>query len=221
MARWSRCDDIVVLDLYFRADRQQLQSSDSEVTRLSRLIGKTPASVQLKMANYQGIDPRRSGGLGQGSRQSREVWAEFAHDEQRLRRVAAACRNSLRRRGGVVSNQDDSLESSLTQVMNDGGGNNRWSHCDNLLALELYVSNGRLHLSDDDERVKELSILIGKSTRSVSMKTLNFQWIDPERSGGLSRPSRQSVQIWNELAHNEQGLREAAAICKSEAKQKR
>lgn len=219
MARWSRCDDIVVLDLYFKADRQQLQSSDPEVTRLSRLIGKTPASVQLKMANYQGIDPRRSGGLGQGSRQSREVWAEFAHDEQRLRRVAAVCKNSLRKHEGVTSHEDELPQSIPTQFPTMGNGNNRWSSCNNLLVLDLYIRNGRWHLSDDDEEVKNLSILIGKSARSVSMKTLNYQWIDPDRAGGLSRPSRESVRIWNEYAHNEQGLREAAANCKRQYRQ--
>ena len=95
--RWSRCDDIMVLNLYVKVGRKQLQASDERVIGLSEDIGTTAAAVNMKMANFQAMDPERSGGLGQGSRQSREVWDEFAHNERRLRSIAANnCR--IRRR---------------------------------------------------------------------------------------------------------------------------
>ena len=105
--RWSRCDDIMVLNLYVKVGRKQLQASDERVIGLSEDIGTTAAAVNMKMANFQAMDPERSGGLGQGSRQSREVWDEFAHNERRLRSIAANnCGTRRRKDASSVQSQD-------------------------------------------------------------------------------------------------------------------
>ena len=116
--RWSRCDDIMVLELYFKARRRQLPSNDPRVILLSEIIGTTARSVNLKMANFQWLDPERSGGLDQYSRQSEEVWDEFAHDRRRLRAIAAdncRIRNSRHGNHSCVPSQDIPLN-PLAQI---------------------------------------------------------------------------------------------------------
>ena len=98
MARWTRCDEILVLDLYFKAERQILPLTDNRLTRVSDLIRKSDHSVQAKMANIKHLDPERSGGLSHPSSLNQEVWDEYSDDERRLRIAAATCRRKLRGR---------------------------------------------------------------------------------------------------------------------------
>ena len=90
--RYSHSDDIMVLDLYFRAGRQPLPERDIRVFKLSKIIGTSPKSVHRRMATYQWHDPDRIGGLDTKTSLTTEVWNEFAHDEQRLREAAANCK---------------------------------------------------------------------------------------------------------------------------------
>ena len=92
----------------------------------------------------------------------------------------------------------------------------RYSRCDDIGILALYFEEGRQPLSQWDPRVIELSKRIDHSPNSVHRRMANFQWIDPDRPGGLSRPSRESIRIWNDFAHDEQRLRETAANCRRE-----
>ena len=56
--------------------------------RLANLIGRTPASVNLKIANFGSFDPalrkRKISGMGHASRLDSEVWREFSGDWESL-----------------------------------------------------------------------------------------------------------------------------------------
>ncbi len=90
--RYSYCDDVMVLALYFEAGRQPLPEKNLKVCELSGIIGHSAKSVHRRMATYQWLDPKRIGGIDTVAKQSREVWNEFAHDEKRLKRAADRCR---------------------------------------------------------------------------------------------------------------------------------
>ena len=56
--------------------------------RLANLIGRTPSSVNLKIANFGSFDPalrkRKISGMGHASRLDAEVWHEFSSDWESL-----------------------------------------------------------------------------------------------------------------------------------------
>ena len=56
--------------------------------RLANLIGRTPSSVNLKIANFGSFDPalrkRKISGMGHASRLDSEVWREFSGDWESL-----------------------------------------------------------------------------------------------------------------------------------------
>ena len=96
--RWTRDEDILVLDLYFKHGRRDISSSHKDVDSLSDLIGRTNASVRMRMVNFAACDSENhKKGLDHVSRITRAVWDEFAHDEPRLRRAA----NEIRRKCGL------------------------------------------------------------------------------------------------------------------------
>lgn len=90
--RYSYCDDVMVLALYFEAGRQPLPENAPKVCELSSIIGHSAKSVHRRMATYQWLDPKRIGGIDTVTKQSRGVWNKFAHDEKRLKRAAYRCR---------------------------------------------------------------------------------------------------------------------------------
>ncbi len=93
--------------------------------------------------------------------------------------------------------------------------NPKWSRDELILALNLYLSEGRKQLDASHPKVIELSQLLNKlpihtrelretefrNSNGVSMKLGNFLGIDPEYPGvGLSRGSKLEKEIWDEFA---------------------
>ena len=91
--RWSRDEDVLVLDLYFKHGRQELNENHQDVVDLGGLIDRTAAAVSMRMGNVVYCDPDNLNyGLDGTTAQTKSVWDEFAHDEPRLRRTASAIR---------------------------------------------------------------------------------------------------------------------------------
>ena len=96
--RWTRDEDILVLDLYFKHGRRDIPRGHEDVDSLSELIGRTVAAVSMRIGNVMACDPDNpQKGLDHVAKQNRELWAEFAHDEPRLRRAA----NEIKRKHGL------------------------------------------------------------------------------------------------------------------------
>lgn len=53
---WSRDELVLALELYFDPASSS-DSRDPQVLELAGLIGRTPAAVALKLANFRAIDP--------------------------------------------------------------------------------------------------------------------------------------------------------------------
>lgn len=71
--RWRLDEFIVCLDLYLR--RGAIGNSDEEVQAIAAKLGRSPGSIALRLANFQFVDPNRTGpGLEGGARDCKPIW---------------------------------------------------------------------------------------------------------------------------------------------------
>lgn len=79
--RWSRDELILALYLYCQIPFSKTKANNPEVIKLSRLIGRTPASVARKLGNFGAFDPLLAkqgiSGLMHVGSADRLVWNEF------------------------------------------------------------------------------------------------------------------------------------------------
>lgn len=108
--------------------------------------------------------------------------------------------------------------------------NPNWTRDEIILALDLYMREGRQQLAPDHLAIANLSRVLNtlpihpkelreaefRNPTGVSMKLGNFLAIDPEYSGtGLSRGSRLEREIWDEFADQPERLRATADSIRS------
>lgn len=86
--KWSREETILAYDLYCRTPFAQIHKANKDIVALAELIGRTPSSVGLKMANLAHFDPelrsRNVSGMSNASKLDREIFEEFASDWEEL-----------------------------------------------------------------------------------------------------------------------------------------
>ncbi len=102
--KWTKEDDILVLDLYFRAP--DLSAAHPEVQHTAKTIKTTAASVAMRAKNFAALNHLHSGaGLQNIAVSSREVWAEYCYDDRWMlqqlaqtpaRNFGEACRDAER-----------------------------------------------------------------------------------------------------------------------------
>jgi 5-methylcytosine-specific restriction protein A len=110
---WTRDELILALDLYLRDPASPPGKSSVEVQELSDLLNKighvlgrresgtfrNPNGVYMKLMNFRRFDPEytRIGkvGLTRGNKEEGTVWLEFAHNRERLDKVANAIRKAV------------------------------------------------------------------------------------------------------------------------------
>ena len=93
---WKREDDILVLDLYFRHDKQTpLRDDDSRIEKVANFIGTSVPSVFLRMCNIRYLDGQH-GGMDAFAHQTKSVYEEFKRDPSGLRIAASAIRRERR-----------------------------------------------------------------------------------------------------------------------------
>lgn len=124
---WTRDELIVALDLYFRCGRKWLPHTHPEVVAVSQLLNKlpihesqvrdsnfrNPRGVSMELGNFLSLDPQYQGtGLSRGSKLSKEIWDEFAHDIYRLARTAVAISKSINQlaESGITYNANGEVE---------------------------------------------------------------------------------------------------------------
>jgi len=94
---WSREETIVAFNLYCKIPFAKATKSLPEIIELSKLIGRTPSSVGMKIGNIGRLDPelqkRGISGLQHGAQMESKVWEEFngnwdalAYESERLLR---------------------------------------------------------------------------------------------------------------------------------------
>ncbi len=79
--RWSREDLVLALYLYCQIPFAKTKANNTEVIRLARVIGRTPASVARKLGNFGAFDPLLAeqgiSGLTHTGKGDRRIWDEF------------------------------------------------------------------------------------------------------------------------------------------------
>jgi putative restriction endonuclease len=78
---WSRDELILAFSLYSEIPFGKIHMSNPKVLELSRLLGRTPGSVSMKLSNFARLDPalqaRGIVGLQRGAKGEKEIWDEF------------------------------------------------------------------------------------------------------------------------------------------------
>jgi putative restriction endonuclease len=78
---WTRDDLIIAFNLYCKIPFGQIDQRNSVVIALANVLGRTPASLAWKLANFARLDPalQKQGikGASHGSKGEVEVWEEF------------------------------------------------------------------------------------------------------------------------------------------------
>lgn len=86
--KWSREETILAYELYCRTPFSKIAKSNKEIIALAELLGRTPSSVGLKMANLAHYDPeiqkKNLAGMAHGSRLDKQICEEFAEDWEKL-----------------------------------------------------------------------------------------------------------------------------------------
>lgn len=79
--KWSRDETILAMELYCRTPFSKIGKDNPEIVELAKLIGRTPSSVGLKMANIAHFDPgirkQNLSGMGNASKLDEEIFKEF------------------------------------------------------------------------------------------------------------------------------------------------
>lgn len=86
--KWSREETILAFELYCRTSFSKISKSNKDIIKLASLLGRTPSSVGLKMANLAHYDPEIKGknlsGMSHGSKLDAEIFAEFVDNWEAL-----------------------------------------------------------------------------------------------------------------------------------------
>lgn len=85
---WTREETILAFDLYCRIPFSKISKTNLQIVELASIIGRTPSSVGLKMANLARFDSelhaRNISGMRHGSKMDEIVWNEFCNNWEEL-----------------------------------------------------------------------------------------------------------------------------------------
>lgn len=86
--KWSREETILAFELYCRTPFSKITKTNKDIIKLAKLLGRSPSSVGLKMANLAHFDPeiqrRNLSGMAHGSKLDKDIYEEFANDWETL-----------------------------------------------------------------------------------------------------------------------------------------
>jgi putative restriction endonuclease len=85
---WSREELILAINLYCKTPFGRLHNRNPDITKLAKLIGRSPSALAWKLVNFASLDPslKRRGikGAVNVSHLDREIWDEFYTNWERL-----------------------------------------------------------------------------------------------------------------------------------------
>lgn len=86
--RWIREQTIIAFNLYCKIPFQKASSTNPDIVRVAKIIGRSPNSVKMKIGNFGSFDPelKKKGivGLANASVLDKEIWDEFNGDWEKL-----------------------------------------------------------------------------------------------------------------------------------------
>ncbi len=99
--QWTRDELILAFNLYCKTPFGRIHYRNTDIIALAKLIGRTPASVSWKLANFARLDPeiqsRKLSGATHGAKGEEDIWNEFSGNWSKLayesERLLAAMQN--------------------------------------------------------------------------------------------------------------------------------
>jgi len=96
---WTREELILAFDLYCQIPFKKTKANNPEVIKLSKLLGRSPASIARKLGNFGSLDPelqrQQVTGLLHTSKLDREIWDEFHNNWNQLVIEASFLKESI------------------------------------------------------------------------------------------------------------------------------
>jgi putative restriction endonuclease len=116
-ALWKREELILAFGLYCRIPFKKTKANNPAVIEVSRLLGRSPASVARKLGNFGSFDPelhkRQIKGLVHAGKLDRQIWEEFHNDWNRLVLEESRLRNDL----GLEMELTEELDENILQPL--------------------------------------------------------------------------------------------------------
>jgi len=85
---WTKEELILAFNLYLKIEFGKTHASNPRIIELANLLGRTPASIVMRLGNFASIDPyhqnRGVGGLKNGTNQVQPIWEEFFTNQEEL-----------------------------------------------------------------------------------------------------------------------------------------
>lgn len=88
IVRWTKEQTIVALYLYCKIPFNKVSSNHPDIIKFSKLIGRSPNSLKMKIGNFGSFDPelKKRGiiGLSNTSKLDEQIWQEFSNNWENL-----------------------------------------------------------------------------------------------------------------------------------------
>lgn len=86
--KWSREEFILVFNLYFKLNYEQMDHRNSQVQKLARIMGRSVNSIAMRLNNFAACDPmlqkRGISGLDAHTKTCQPYWDEFFNNQESL-----------------------------------------------------------------------------------------------------------------------------------------
>lgn len=116
---WTRDQLLVAFGLYCRIPFQKTKANNPSVIQVAHLIGRSPASVAMKLGNFGSFDPalRTKGikGLSGASRADRAIWDQFNQSWERLSIESELATERLKANMQIKSPERDAVTEPTTK----------------------------------------------------------------------------------------------------------
>lgn len=87
-SNWTREQTIVAFNVYCKIPFKSSSSRNPDVIKYAKIIGRSPAALNMKIGNFGRLDPqlkkRGISGLSHGGKLEKEIWDEFQNDWESL-----------------------------------------------------------------------------------------------------------------------------------------
>lgn len=85
---WIREELILAFNLYLKIPFGKTHSTNKDIIHLANLVGRTPSSISLRLANFASVDPalqaRGIKGMDGGKKIVQPIWDEFFNNQEEL-----------------------------------------------------------------------------------------------------------------------------------------
>ncbi|MFA6293963.1 MAG: HNH endonuclease signature motif containing protein [Victivallales bacterium] len=107
---WSHEEHLIAFNLYCKLPFGKLDHNTPEIIELSKLLGRTPDSLSMKLCNFARLDPslqaRGIKGLSQGAKGENEIWELFSKNPEKLAFESAQLMAKLENKPLLVPTED-------------------------------------------------------------------------------------------------------------------